>query len=112
VLRLVPKRDETDDNISIYYEFLDFYKITNINAIWFSKRNSFNKLLGYLENFEPKDKFIDYNKYKYFTNSIYLPFRKIYHELGGQELPITTGDAFLEYITVYGMPREIDEDRV
>jgi len=110
VTRLVPKRDESDVTISIYYEFLDFYKKTGINLIWFSKRNSFSKLLSYLENLDPGPN-ID-NKYKYFTNSIYLPFRKIYLDLGGQDLPITTGDAFLEYITVYGMPREIDEQKV
>lgn len=112
VSRLVPKRDENDEDISIYYEFMDFYKKTSINLIWFSKRNSFNKLMGYLENFEPDPEFSDYNKYKYFANSIYLPFRKIYLELGGQAIPITTGDAFLEYITVYGMPRQIDEQKV
>jgi basic membrane lipoprotein Med (substrate-binding protein (PBP1-ABC) superfamily) len=112
VSRLVPKRDESDDTISIYYEFLDFYKKTGINVIWFSKRNSFNKLLGYLENFETKPEMQIENKYKYFASSVYLPFRKIYLDLGGQDLPITTGDAFLEYITVYGMPQDIDEQKV
>ncbi len=112
VSRLVPKRDENDINISVYYEFMDFYKKTGINLIWFSKINSFTKLIGYLDNFDPEPETADFNKYKYFANSIYLPFRKIYLELGGQELPITTGDAFLEYITVYGMPCEIDEQKV
>lgn len=109
VARLVPKRDESDDAISIYYEFLDFYKKTGINLIWFTKRNSFNILAGYLDNFVPDDNLMNINKYKYFTNSVYLPFRKVYLELGGQKLPITTGDAFLEYLTVYGMPDGIDE---
>ncbi|MGE5613364.1 MAG: BMP family ABC transporter substrate-binding protein [Bacillota bacterium] len=104
VYRLVPKRDESDPNISIYYEFLDFYKNTGINVVWFTKKNSFNRLFSYLENFS--------GGYKTFVSSVYLPFRKVYHELGGQELPITTGDAFLEYITVYGMPDEIDEDEL
>lgn len=110
VTRLVPKKDESDINISIYYEFLDFYKKTGINLIWFSKRNSFNQIMGYLENFVPENNIPNLNKYKYFTNSIYLPFRKAYLNNGGQNLPITTGDAFLEYITVYGMPAEIDAD--
>ncbi len=109
VTRLVPKRDESDDNISIYYEFLDFYKKTGINVIWFSKRNSFKQLLGYLDNFIPDFKLADRDKHKYFANSIYLPFRNVYLELGGQKLPITTGDAFLEYVKIYGMPSEIDE---
>lgn len=109
VSRLVPKRNENDTDVSIYYEFLDFYKKTGINLIWFTKRNSFIRLSAYLENFTPEPGFLDINKYKYFTNSVYLPFRKVYLELGGQKLPITTGDAFLEYITVYGMPGEMDE---
>lgn len=109
VSRLVPKRDDSDINISIYYEFMDFYKKTGINLIWFSKRNSFNLLLGYLEGFIPDFRLADMDKYKYFANSMYLPFRKIYLDMGGQKLPITTGDAFLEYITVYGMPEGLDE---
>ena len=109
VSRLVPKRDESDINISIYYEFMDFYKKTGINLIWFTKRNSFNQLLGYLDGFVPDFKLAGMDKYKYFTNSIYLPFRKVYLEHGGQKLPITTGDAFLEYITVYGMPDEMND---
>lgn len=110
VSRLVPKRDESDVDISIYYEFLDFYKKTGINLIWFTKRNSFSLLNSYLEGYAPEYRMADRDKYKDFTNSIYLPFRKVYLDLGGQKLPITTGDAFLEYITVYGMPDNIDED--
>jgi len=112
VARLVPKRDESDDAISIYYEFLDFYKKTGINLIWFTKRNSFNILAGYLDNFVPRSNPMNISKYKYFTNSVYLPFRKVYLELGGQKLPITTGDAFLEYLTVYGMPDGIDDAKL
>ena len=110
VSRLVPKRDESDINISIYYEFLDFYKKTGINLIWFTRRNSFNQLLSYLEGFVPDFKLAGMDKYKYFANSIYLPFRKVYLDMGGQKLPITTGDAFLEYVAVYGMPNSMDED--
>lgn len=112
VARLVPKRDESDLAISIYYEFLDFYKTTGINLIWFTKRNSFNTLSGYLDNFVPDNNLMGISKYKYFINSVYLPFRKVYLELGGQKLPITTGDAFLEYLTVYGMPDGLDEQEL
>jgi len=110
VTRLVPKKDENDTDISIYYEFMDFYKKTGINLIWFTRRNSFNRLLDYLEDFNPNLKLEDTDKYKIFISSIYLPFRKVYLQLGGQKLPFTTGDAFLEYAGIYGMPDEIDED--
>ncbi|MEN6316788.1 MAG: BMP family ABC transporter substrate-binding protein [Clostridiaceae bacterium] len=109
VSRLVPKKDDSDVTISIYYEFLEFYKKTGINLIWFTKRNSFHQLTGYLDGFNPELNPENLNKYKYFLNFIYMPFRKVYLELGGQKLPITTGDAFLEYIKVYGMPEEIDD---
>ena len=109
VTRLVPKWDENDINIVIYYEFMEFYKKTGINVLWFTRRNCFNRLLGYIESLDI-DMDIYSNKYKYFSNSIYLPFRKIFRELGGQKLPITSGDAFLEYTKIYGMPHEINEE--
>ncbi len=109
VSRLVPKKDESDNDILIYYEFLEFYKRTGINLIWFTKRNSFSQLGIYLEEYMPEVIPMGMDKFKYFTNYIYLPFRRIYLELGGQKLPITTGDAFLEYINIYGMPDHIDE---
>lgn len=85
VARLIPKRDENDINIAIYYEFLDFYRKTGINVVWFTRRNSFSKLLGYILkglNLIPCYFQISIN---ILQNSIYLPFRKIYHELGGAE---------------------------
>ncbi|NJD03328.1 MAG: BMP family ABC transporter substrate-binding protein [Ruminiclostridium sp.] len=109
VTRLVPKWDESDINIVIYYEFLEFYRKTGINLIWFTRRNSFNRLLEYIESLEINTGLFS-NRYKYFTNSIYLPFRKIFRELGGQKIPITSGDAFLEYTKIYGMPLEINEE--
>ncbi len=108
VYRLIPKKDEKDLNIMIYYEFMEFYNKTGINAIWFTKRRSFEQLLPYIDEMQ-LDTSLFPNRYKYFCNSVYLPFRKIYLELGGQKLSITTGDAFLEYIKVYGVPEEMDD---
>lgn len=108
VTRLIPKRDENDKDIAIYYEFLEFYRKTGINTIWFTRRNSFGRLLNCINSLELDDS-QNLNRYKYFTNSIYLPFRKTYHESGGQKLAITTGDAFLEYTKIYGLPIEISE---
>lgn len=111
VIRLIPKKDDSSRDIKIYYEFLEFNKKTGINCIWFSRENRFGKLLKYLEKYRPKG-LLHENKYKHFTSSVYLPFRKMYHELGGQKLPITTGDAILEYINVYGIPSEMAEEKL
>ena len=44
VTRIVPKRTEEKEN-KIYFEFLDFYELTQINYVWFSEEGSFKKLL-------------------------------------------------------------------
>lgn len=110
VSRLIPKWDENEPDIVQYYEFLEFYKKTGINTLWFTRKNGFATMFGYLEKFQPSNpKLASNNKYKYFAQSVYFPFRKVYLELGGQRLPITTGDAFLEYVKVYGLPEDVDE---
>lgn len=108
VTRLIPKYDENDIGIKIYYEFLKFNKLTGINSIWFSKAGGFTELTELMEKYNPDFSPYD-NKYKYFEKNIFSSFREVYLNLGGQKLPITTGDAFLEYAKIYGIEDEIDE---
>lgn len=109
VSRLIPARNEQDQDVCIYYEFLEFYKYTKINAIWFSNKGSFKRLYKYIQHWEPTGLIYD-SKFRYFTYGVYLPFRKLYHEIGGTKLPITTGDAFLEYIKLFGIPDKTPYD--
>lgn len=111
VTRLIPKKDPNDLNICLYYEFLKFNKVTNLFNIYFSKLGSFDKMLEYLTTYNPKISALD-NKYKYFEIYIYNPFRAIYCELGGENLSLTTGDALLEYIKIYGIPKEINNKKI
>jgi basic membrane protein A len=48
VTRLIPKKDKTDIDNVIYYEFLEFNSKTKIYSIWFSRRKSFKLLLSML----------------------------------------------------------------
>lgn len=109
VTRLIPKFDPSDRNIQIYYEFLKFNKLTKINSIWFSRKGSFEKLSSLLEKYNPP-KNDGEDKFRYFEIYIYNTFRRIYYDMGGDKLPITTGDAFLEYAAVYGIPDKINEE--
>jgi basic membrane protein A and related proteins len=111
VIRLIPKKDESDYNISLYYEFLKFNNLTKIYSIYFSKPGSFDALYEYLKKYNPSTPNVE-DKYRYFDVYIYNSFRIIYHKLGGEKLNITTGDALLEYIKIYGIPKEIDEDKI
>lgn len=98
VTRIIPKRTEEKEN-KIYYEFLDFYKLSKINYIWFSKEGSFAKLqksVGKQADEEwTDDELIDFN-------SVYSRFAAAFRANGGSKLQITPGDAFLALITIYG----------
>ncbi|WP_027308337.1 BMP family ABC transporter substrate-binding protein [Caloramator sp. ALD01] len=104
VTRIIPKYDENNHDIKIYYEFLNFNKITGLNSIYFSKKNRFNRLLKAIDSLNIESEAFKENRYKYFERYIYIPFREIYISLGGKNIPITTGDALFEYFKLYGLP--------
>lgn len=97
VTRLVPKKTD-DPQILIYYEFMDFYRDTNINYIWFSRKNGFNWLRKRIGK-EPGQVWTE--KERRLFRSAYLHFSKEYKDLGGERLPITEGDALLVYIDIF-----------
>lgn len=109
VIRLVPKHDPEDKMNCIYYEFMNFYKETHINTIWFSEEGRFTELLQYMNKYK---RIVNNNpeSYKLFLSNLYRPFRKIYLEQGGEDLEITTGDAFLIFLQIYGLELEITEE--
>ena len=105
ITRLIPKYDKHNKTIVIYYEFLDFYKKMPINFIWFSEKGSFDKLYKWVEKFG-WDK--EENEGELRKN--YYVFRTHYHKLGGDKLPITTGDAFLKYLEINPFREGVEED--
>ncbi|HOQ76440.1 MAG TPA: BMP family ABC transporter substrate-binding protein [Thermoclostridium sp.] len=113
VTRLVPKYDETNRDIRLYYEFMDFYKKTGINEIWFSKEGSFNELWEIIKDFCPTSRLVNYeDRFTYFQNAVYNVFRKIFYDLGGDRLPITTGDAFLDFLKIHGIRVSVSDDEL
>ena len=98
VIRVVPKRTDTKEN-EIYFEFLDFYAVTNINYIYFSETGRFEQLLEQVGT--PKGEAWTSDDRLEF-NDIYIRFRKVFESKGGKKLPITVGDALLTYITIFG----------
>lgn len=98
VTRKVPKRTDDPENI-IYYEYMDFNRVSGINNIWFSKEGNFPKLLDVL-GYDSEHEWTD-DERKDFASAL-LAFSKAYGQKGGKKLPITTGDAFLAFLTIYG----------
>lgn len=100
VTRLMPQRDEYNMRSMIYYASLEFYKLAGYNAIWFSRPEKYEKLARLIER--NKGKFVAENPYKYVAISLYEKFRELYLAYGGRNLPITTADAFLYFVTING----------
>lgn len=98
VIRKVPKRSDDLEN-QIYYEFMDFYKLTKINYIQFTKLGSFPKLLVATgknnTDLWTEDECRDFS-------SFHVAFYKAFKEKGGNKLNnITCGDALLFYLSLY-----------
>ncbi|ONI47258.1 hypothetical protein AN644_00980 [Candidatus Epulonipiscium fishelsonii] len=108
VTRLVPKQDEHDKINIIYYEFIYFYRETKINTIWFNEIGKFPMLLNLINQYIDKYQYNE-DQYKLFIANLYRPFRQIYKAQGGDRLNITTGEAFLDYIKINGLNKEITE---
>lgn len=98
VTRIVPVREDTAES-RLYYEFLEFYQNTNINYITFSKEGSYIKL-DYLLGHQKYTRWSE--EERFYFRSCYNRFSKAYDELGGKKLAITTGDAMLAYIELFG----------
>lgn len=98
VIRKVPKRTDDLEN-RIYYEFMDFYRLTKINYVQFTKLGSFPKLLqtvtGDTETPWSEDQCMDFS-------SFHTAFYKAFKEKGGNQLKDTTcGDALIFYLSLY-----------
>ena len=98
VTRIVPRKTEEKEN-KIYYEFLDFYQLAPINYIWFTQEGRFAKLQEAVGK-EPGEVWTEEERMKF--SSIYTRFSAEYRAKGGGKLNISTGDAFLAFITLYG----------
>ncbi|MDE6434799.1 MAG: BMP family ABC transporter substrate-binding protein [Lachnospiraceae bacterium] len=97
VTRKVPRRTNDLSN-RIYYEFMNFYKLTKINYVEFSKLGSYEKLFAAVgkntEDEWTEDECMDFS-------SFHVAFYKAFKEKGGLKLNITTGDALLFYLSLY-----------
>ena len=112
VTRLIPKRDESNTLISIYYEFLDFDRRATFDNLWFSRRGGFTRLVNLTEEWQ-KEHPENTESTADLINFCFKAFRMCYKEAGFGSLPITSGDAFLEYLKIYGMDpsRTLDQIR-
>lgn len=98
VIRKVPKRTDDLEN-RIYYEFMEFYRVTGMFNIWVTKEGYFPQLLE-LTCDNPKEVW-DVDRRRDLASTL-LSFTNAFEAKGGKKLPITVGDAFVNFIHIYG----------
>ncbi|MCD7954185.1 MAG: BMP family ABC transporter substrate-binding protein [Lachnospiraceae bacterium] len=104
VTRILPKRTDDLETV-IYYEFVDFYALSGINYIEFSKKGSYAKLQAAVG--KASDETWDDDDRLNFS-SVYTRFTAAYQAKGGGRLSIKPGDAFLTFVTLYGYDKVSD----
>ena len=97
VTRLVPERNDSLEN-RIYYEFLDFYKLSKVNDVHFSRLGGYAKLQTLVCK-ASGESWTDDDRLSF--SSFYTMFRQQFLALGGDGLNLTAGDAMLVYLSVY-----------
>ncbi len=104
VVRVIPEYNSEDPEICIYYDFLDFYEKTQVDYIWMSQGERFNQLYVHIVNYGLVEEGFNDSK----LSVHYGQFRKYLYEIGADQLPMTTGDAYLKYLDIYGYEASIN----
>lgn len=97
VTRLIPEPDDTEES-RIYQEFLRFYRLTQVNSVWFSAPGGFDALLAAVgTSMDAPWSEQERTQFRFF----YSAFQRCYQEEGGGKLSLTAGDALLVYLNIY-----------
>lgn len=99
VIRLMPVRRDTPE-VQTYYEFVEFFKVSGLYGITFSRCGQYNSLcevLGLSITVPwPTDKRLQ-------VKAAFDRFKERFLKKGGRKLTLTPGDGFLMYLRVYGI---------
>ena len=101
IIRLVPQWDESDPAIERYYTFLAYTKKGVFSDIELSDSSKYERLYRIerrlIAELDPAADTLDYN-------ALYTRFESSYLE---SNCTLSLGDAFLEYLHIYGFPTNI-----
>ncbi len=97
VRRIMPERTG-DPAIERYYEYVDFFKLSKVNYIEFSKSGSYKKFQAAVGK-TPGEFWSEEDRRR--LSTVYYYFRKVYQQLGGDDTPSSCADALLTYISIY-----------
>ena len=100
VTRVLPAKNESKAS-KIYYEYVDFYRLSGINYLWFSGVGRFPRLQEAVGK-GPNEQWTEDERRKFF--SVYSQFSSLYGDKSAKDLAgrMTTGDALLLYLDMFG----------
>ncbi|MBQ9263171.1 MAG: BMP family ABC transporter substrate-binding protein [Clostridia bacterium] len=97
VIRVVPAPSQ-DPEIQKYYEFMQFYKMSQLYQVTFTQPGSYARLQAAL-GFAPDQVWTE-DARRGFSND-FRRFTNAFAQLNGEKLPVTPGDALLVYLQVH-----------
>ncbi|NMA36723.1 MAG: BMP family ABC transporter substrate-binding protein [Papillibacter sp.] len=103
IIRLLPERDNKNDEISIYYEFLDYDKKLFVENLWFNRRGNFTRLIKQTEDFRKEHPEIKQDTGE-LINYVHRRFHEAFRESKIEDVGLTSGDALVEYTKIFGYP--------
>ena len=110
VIRLIPRYSD-DEAVAVYYQFMDFYRLSGQYQVYFSHRGGFAKLQAAL-GYEPDHVWTEAERRRF--QSGYHYFKTAFLALDGPSLGITVSDALLVWLELYpiGTLKELSQREI
>lgn len=105
VTRIIPKKSD-DKEICLYYEFMDFYEVSESYDVWFSKEGSYKKLIKLMGK-KPGEVWSKEERTAF--HAVCEKFGEAYHAVYGDKLKLSSSDALLMYTELYGYDKLREE---
>lgn len=99
ITRVVPQLDERDPDTAVYYAYLNYDKTGHFKNIRLSSQAKYQQLAQLEERFAQ----LEEPEHPLNYNSMFLQFEAAFTQVNP---PLLVGDAFLEYLKVYGLPSQ------
>lgn len=113
ITRILPKYDENDEELKIYYEILDYdQRSFAFGDMWFSRVGTFSWLIEEAEEFAAKTPSLAGKKPDEWLPGVYRDFALQYSRAGFRDIKMTTADAFSQFVCVYGFPIDTPADEL
>ncbi len=97
VIRMLPKKNDSLE-CRLYYEFLDFYEVSQNCEVWFTKEGGYARLLKQMGK-KPKEPWSEDDRMIF--NSTYSRFSKAYEKMDPMAENLNCSDIFLMYTEIF-----------